>query len=109
MGKIVERDCGLVTTMGVVKNGTILKVNKADLPKPDNMPICPIRKGFDVRCKTACAMFQDGGCALSAAPGSGNVLGRNCPFANTICSEKCAFFSTGCSLITVARLGRKAD
>ena len=107
MAKIIEHDLGLVTTRGVIRDGMPTTIIKGELPRADNMPMCPIRKGQGVKCRTSCAMYQDGGCVLASMPGSGDSLGKNCPLTNCRCAETCALFNCGCALIAIAQLGRK--
>lgn len=102
-----ENDYGLVTTRGVVRDGQLIEVKQEPLKANPVMPLCPIRHGScAVRCRTSCALYQDGACALSIE-GAGETLGKNCPFVNGPCSENCALYSGGCGLITIAQLGRK--
>lgn len=102
-----EIDMGLVTTRGVVLNGQLSEVIQHPLEAPPVMPLCPFRRGaFGSKCQTNCTMYQNGACAMSIE-GTGETLGRNCPFVNGPCAEDCALFNGGCALITIAQMGRK--
>ena len=105
--KIVERDFGLLTTKGVVVNGQRPQIVVPDMLQPVHMPMCPVRKGANVRCRANCAMHKDGGCVLATIPGSGDTSGMNCPLTNTACSKDCALYNEGCVLISIALAGRK--
>lgn len=99
-----EINMGLVTTSGTFFGGE--KVTKEPMKAAPSMPECPLRKGSGaVRCRQACAFF-DNGCIL-AIKGTGETLGRSCPLANGPCSESCALYNDGCSMLAVARMGRK--
>lgn len=100
-----EIDMGLVTTRGIVRDGQLTEVIRQPIEAPPVMPVCPIRRGScAVRCRTSCALYQNGACVLSIE-GTGEPLGRNCPLVNGPCSEACALYNGGCALITI--MGRK--
>lgn len=60
---------------------------------------CPLDRfaSFQPECKTTCALFREGGCAMVRRPAAQDTKGKKCPFMRA-CTEQCALYCGGCTI-----------
>ena len=66
-------------------------------PEPQR-GLCPFRNHRS-RCSTRCSLYQGDGCMIAARPADKDTKGKNCPFSAITCTNTCAAYNQGCTVV----------
>lgn len=71
---------------------------KQDTSPEPQRGLCPFRNHHS-RCSNRCSLYHGDGCMIAARPADRETKGMNCPFSAITCTNTCATYNQGCTVI----------